>query len=483
MFEQRRVQALEGLRVPAKPGTGDRWAPFSHPSYKYANLIGDLGSEGWTKTRETDPECLVMGNPYSLADGLRIMWLGAVGIPSCKWRSLIQQGQRSTPVRHVNYGFGKHTGPAFEKAGPVQGGWRRPRSPYILDLVSHNQGWEIYEMCHVLAHVQLLMVPEIGIPVAELVKLWLAKAAVCLRFNLPLFEDDWEDAFTFKSTRMTVVTGTNPQSPVFALPAGGTGCLKPFSSMGAIFVAVGCESVPSGFKNGTGRWTAATRWCCGPTQAVIAGWEFADVITHMPVVVDKGAYRIYWQELQDAATFQDVIDAGGSNGWLKGFGVGDLLRSDLYKGWYAATPALPAPNCLTFRQDQATGLIRPMSKRPEGELNPRIREHAAWINWDSVTEKIREMVEQGTVFYEGMRRVNSGFTETAAILRKSRTAAYKKLASAIKKRRKLLQKLPDLERGGWMKEARDAKDKIDELRRYCEERLGKKEEAYTCPQA
>lgn len=410
------------------------------------------------------PELLVPTDLHQ-ADSRRRIWEAAIAIPACKWRVFYSEQQKPMPVRNINTGFAE-IADAFSKAGPVVGGWRRPRSPYILDLVSYNRGFELFEMCHVLAHVQLLLYPNAG-KISELVQLWLAKTAVALRYDLPLFEG-FENASTFKELGIRVITAYNPRQPLFKLPVSGEGSLVPYQELGCIFVGIGTESIPNGFRTGTGRWTAATRWCCGCTQACIAGWELVDVITHMPVLTHKGCYSIHPLDLQSPQSFVELI-----RGTTAGIKTLELLDSDIYKQWLSVTPPLPAPNCLLFKTDEASGLVRPMKKRPEGKLNPRIKDHLAWISFDNATTAITDLVEKGTIFYEGSVRVKT--KTSASISRKQRLAGYRKLKAAINKSRNLMLKVPKLLAEGWLKEARNARDEAQALSKACEEKIGKAE--------
>lgn len=455
VFEVRRSQAVEGMSIPASANNGDSWAPFTSPGYSWGN-IGDLSSEYWTELRLKGAEALVPLNPYTSCDPGVDVWKAAIAIPACKWRTLITDRQRPPNSRDVNLGFGVHTLPALLKSGPVQGGWRRPRSPYILDLVSYKRGFELFELAHVMALAHFLRVPE-SARLFELVRLWLAKIAVSLRYRLPVFED-WESPFRFKSNGFRVVAGMYPDKPWFPVPVSGCGSLEPFKDVGCIFVAIGIEGLPSGFRDGSLRWTPATRWCCGSNQAVITGWEFSDVVTHMPVNTVKGVYSLCWQDIQDAATFDSVIEAAPKPS--SGYSVEELLSSDFYAKLRLNTPPLPIKECLAFRSDDTVGLTRPMLKRPEGKLNPKLRDHMAWIAWDSGTDSITEMIKKATVFYDNGRRLKLGLP---TIPRKGRLARYNKLKAKAVKLKKLKDSIPKLAREGWLKEARDATEESEAI--------------------
>lgn len=437
--------------------------------YSYRTRLHSLFGEEWAAIKAKPVAEIVPIDPYapSLSRGENRLqvWDAAVGIPACRWRTVLRRGDKPVPVRNCNSGFGKHTAPAFAKAGPVKAGWRRPKAPYILDFVAHQRGWDLFEMCHVLAHHESLRDPA-EMRIANRVRSWMAKTMVALRYDLPVFDGHWQsqaDGDMFPPYGILAVAGSDSMQPSVFIPLSGVGAMVPDATVAVVGVGINLEPIPRGFGDCSMRWTSATRWCGSPTQATIGGWELVDVATHMPIQRERSAYFLHYLDMQDAATFGDFIAAARTrHGNLHGYKVLEFLDSELYRKLKAAAPPLPAADCLLFKSDETAGLVRPLGKRPEGDLNPRLREHAQWLEWDAALESIRQMVESATIFYErGLMLKGAG--PSVLPTRKRRLATWRKLKAAMTKVRRLRDQSRSKRREGWLTEATVLQKEADEL--------------------
>ena len=463
-LKRRAELARAGLVLPADSGTGDPWAPFLNSGYSHRRVFDVVGPalrlhRGRPLSELVEDNPWASGNPESL-------WNTVAAVPACGWRKIFDRSHRPVPVRGTNATYVSQTLPALLKAGPEAGGWRRVKHPYVFDLVGHALGWRTLVAAHTLAFMQELQYPGSGYPFLRM-RQWLAKAAVCLRYGLPFFDGDLDpvSAFRLKPSGIRVIAANGIKHPVTEIPVSGPQSMTPFTDTGAVCVGIGCEGLPSGFRNGTGRWSAATRWCCMPSSAVILGWELADVLTHMPVLRHRDAYAVHVQDLMPAETFTEVVAASGGPG--SGMTLAEFLDSETLKRWQDITPPIPGPDMLCIGQDQDIGFLRPRGERPKGNLNPKIKAHVPWINWEAGTGEIRSLIEKAARFHENGTRIR----ERSRILKPQvRTRSWKKLNAAAKRLRSLDRRHRKLAAEGWLTEARDAAKTAEKLRREITEK-------------
>ena len=443
VLEARRNLAIQGPGsiIQAGPRAELSYFPFETSQYSHRALLGSLQNPGWIQIREQTPADLVPLNPYCLSKfrkGLQV-WDAAVGIPSPVGRPARTLKIGEVPIlRNCNRYWNANLTRALGRVGALgpSGAWLRPSDPFILDLVTHPQGWKIREAIHALGHLtgdtrprehrsDLVYAGRTGFREQQ----FLAQIAVCLAYGLPF--DTWmleeghkgePDIFQYG---LEVKSSSNFRNPVLLLPCCSPEAARPDETVALVSVGIYIEPHPAALTQGTDRWQEINRFCCTPTAAVIAGWECIDVVTHQAICAARPGtenellcYGMAPQDLQGADTLPallaQAIQARGlprvdnQRYWY----VDEWLESKAFEALLDRTPPVPCLDCMRFNMRAEGAPRRPFSEPPEKPLTRQEHqevllgkrqlspEDQEWFDWEIQLTKARDLIESAVVFYE-----------------------------------------------------------------------------------
>jgi len=453
---------LKELRTPCPDLQGvDAYAPFTYSGYSHGHALNVLSPE-FKAVKDavltSDPSDDLYARS-TLRDGLAI-WDTAAGLPACKWRTVYERPGLAKPCRGTNKCFDSIIQELI-KCGPIdKHRWRRPKGEFILDLPSYNKGftgWDLLTAAEVMAQHEMLNVSR-GPMLCGRIRLWLARLQLGLLLDLPVFDNEW-DCYSagemLPGTGVLIATGMDAYKPTCCVPMSGLGCPVPDRTVMVVSVGQSYGKLPSGFLKGTGGFTAATRWACSPITSVIAGWLPLDHVTHMPIAQSNESYVLHYQDLEGS----DSLVVGGNP---VGMRVGELLSSDFYAGLYRNSHPHPLPEGLLIRNDINSGLIRPPGKLPD-KLNPRSREHKAWLDYQVSLKVIRDLIVGASAAYERSRRIGAGWQGLANIKPEKRRANWNKLKRLLEQKEIYNAKRKKKQREGFLSEARTYAKKIEEI--------------------
>ena len=464
-----------GSIIQPAPRNGLSFFPFEQDRYSHRALLGSLQSPGWVKLREQDPAELVPLDPYGksqVRDGLQV-WDAAVGIPAPVSRPPRTLRIDEVPaLRNCNSYWVKNLTRAMGRVGALgpAGAWLRPSDPYILDLVTHPQGWKIREAVHALGHMtgdtrprehrsDLVYAGRTGFREQQ----FLAQIAVCLAYGLPF--DTWmleegnkgePDIFQYG---LEIKSSSNFRNPTLLLPCLSPEAARPDQTVALVSVGIYIEPHPAALTQGTDRWQEINRFCCTPTAAVIAGWECIDVVTHQVICAAKPGtknellcYGMAPQDLRGPDTLPALLSLAVKSRGLprvdnhRYWYVEEWLESRAFEALLDRTPPVPCLDCMRFNMKSEGAPRRPLSEPPEKPLSRQDRrlvlagkkrlspEDQEWFDWENQLIKARDLIESAVVFYETTLTKNR---RQVRLRRMSRKAKHKQKMKSLEGLRKL----------------------------------------------
>lgn len=486
-FDDRR-RSLATLLVPDKDSL-DPYFPFDCTEYPYSEVLDDhVGTSTRVSWRGMPAYDLLSGDPFKESQsGWPSVWDAAVGIPAVTIRGRSTYHTNNVPVpRNINDTWQNRTMIDLSRIGRAtpESEYRRPVGDWLLDVVTHRNGWRLLELAHMLAHVaedtELLSRRERPYTYGQncsLFHMFLFKAFMCLKFGLPIdVRMDGDDPDTndmFDRYGIVASISTKLREPMILVPSIGRGCLRPGRDICVVSGTVHIEPTPHSAATGSGKWLEMNRWSCEPTITAFAGWELADFVVHSPLVVQNGqtvpAYALPAQAMLKSDDFHYFLEcAESSRGKCVPDGdryrlVDEYLESDDFRSALLSSPPLPCKRCFMLNMQSAGSPSRPRCERPNRrhskDETPSESERE-WIEWNEKMDKIFKTVEKATRFME----LRDSGALAARKARKTRKSAYSKKVNGLRRARFLAGRVKKLRVAGYIEKADELERKIEELK-------------------
>jgi len=476
-FLRLRGDALTQLRTPcADLQEMDAFLPFTLDNYSHIHTLDTMSRE-WQPVHKYWANPATKENPWPYAcsttrpDGLEV-WDRAAAIPACVWRVIYDTAYNALPCRNINAGF-EDTLKQLLRAGPVAKGlWRRPKGEFILDLPAYRNketgitGWDLLVMAEVMAQHELLQVPR-GPLIGERIRMWMARIHISMTFDIPVFDGQWDvysQGDMFYPYGILVTTAAKADKPVYEVKLTGPTSMVPDSTVAVVGVGFNYGKLPSGFSKGTFTHNHSTRWSCSPITSVITGWEYVDVVCHMPMSQIKSTYILNNNDLLSAKSLGSLIQAGiAEYGPRKGMRVQELFNSEMYRSLYSCSMPHPPRDGLMIRNDAKLGFVRPKGMMPDGKLSPKNRDHMPWIDYLGTLERIRTLIKDSTEAYERMERIQRRQGRLSITKPEKRQANWNKLNKLVEQKTIYGRKSYKKRREGFITEANRLENEIKKI--------------------
>ena len=374
-------------------------------------------------------------------DSLTGLWDAAVGIPACRPLPVVRTN-KIQPVRNTNSWYAGYRD-SLQRVGPLNQGLAplRPVYPWVFDLTTMDDGWQLLEVAHVLAHLRgddklawRRWATDMSQTAGHLVGA-LANVIVSQVFGLPLNIIKDPTAGLGKEGLDIATYGVDIRAsgrftfPVFRVPWCSNESPRPDCTRAYLHVAVYSQPVPHTYAMEGTDTSDFDRWGCTPTIVAIVGWEAVDYITHATLTAFNPAdadqqilYTVHPADLLPPDTFWAFLAEGNARvgapkynpdfvdvqEWVAGK-VRDR-HGRTFLNLLAETPCLPCPACKTFNQTDPHRIVRPdgfmprqkpKKGHPDKDWSPHILKHArlnecmklASLRW--LTKLLKSAVEAG----------------------------------------------------------------------------------------
>lgn len=361
-----------------------------------------------------------------------------------------------------------------------EGEFLRPEGKYLMDLTKEQNGYQILEAAHVIAHARALAnrnTERMQIGFLEcLAEVFLSKY-LSLPIYIPTLEDisngEYNSKSLFTDLGIKVVVSTAFRNPWLTMNAVGEKGPIPFKTTAAVLVNIHLEPQPYSAREDNPNsedksWLEMNRWSCMPSILNIAGWKSMDELMKAPLVYpfansskDDVCVKLPVSALDEPSTFIEVVNNARESikdtaqGWL----IDDFMSSKEFKRLKNGTPPFPCKECLKLNMASDGAPTKPLSKRPNVEKNkkPTTDAEKEWAEYDKKIDKIIEVVKKSCSFYYKRFCGESGKTL------KLRQRNYKKLVEILEKIKKSKAKREKLVKKLEYTKAMHESEKIKEL--------------------
>lgn len=400
--------------------------------------------------------------PSKLRNNGLDIWDRSAIIPKCIWHKVVEDDRLAQPVKSKSLNDFMRTSilPSINLITPIEGGgWVRPLHKYIMDLPSFScdgfDGYDVLCMGSVMAQHETIHVPN-GPNLYERTRTWIARIHVASVLGLPVFSGEWDwysSGDMFPPHGIIVSTGRSARNPYVSIPIDGPGSPVPDKTILVVGVGIDTGPPPSGFIYGSGDVNKFTVFSCAPMTSVISGWEFVDVVTHMPMNRRSMRYVLRWEDMLPP----DILDVGG----CVDSPIRDFITSREYLGMYNSAMSYPPPKGLNPPRIPDMGLVRPVTREPADPDRSNML-HQPWFEYWDKLDRIRNLVRTSSESIERGRRVSGspGIVPTA-VSRKTRDSNYNKVVKLIKSRDHSLKRVRTYTKRGMITKAAECAEKAE----------------------
>jgi len=442
------------------------------------------GFSGYTPTVETAPS-----TRWQIFDG-RSMWAHIINAPYCAGGTVPVLDRKSLPqFDNLNTDWDSILSCLNNVGRPSgMGEFRRPKGPFIYDVVTDPDGWRLLEAAHAVAHARAIVrhdKPRFLETLAELVLARRWDATFWVPTVKQMAGMDPPDEYGLMSGGIKVAVSVNMRKPWLTMPAVGPDGPKPGEHTIAVLIGIHLEPEPWSTREDNPNpddksWLEMNRWSCMPTIVCMSGWKGLDELYKAPLV---GRYRNSKREdvcltlpvsaLDPPSALDACVDAirhvvtdvecETTGRWR----LDKFLVSDALKNLLTVTPTLPCRDCLRLNMASPGAPTRPAFRRPDQKKLDKSDSAAEkeWAEYDAKVDKIFEVVDKACEFCD----IRFGDGKAS---RRNRKRNSKKLGELMEKADRIRSKADELRKKMEYSRAKDEGVKLSEVRRKISELVG-----------